>query len=264
MISRANVYRSTMPSRRSSRPSAPSLKKLLNNSPPDCNDPPHRQGQLTTIALPREDLRAFIRLEAGAPARAQSSYAILTPIREKLVEKQAEWAAELGAMTGETNKEWFTYVISDFPRRLTDFHGNEVDSNSIISNEIEILIGFKHVDVRPSRQFSDNPLAKTLLMSFLKPTKIYWSLFGSRAARLIDKTDRLRQCEICWDYHSVRHCHRQPVCQRCGKTGHPMDDYTALEQCINCLGSHAAGFLGAETYRQRHPEPQPETQRHAA
>jgi hypothetical protein len=48
------------------------------------SDPPHRQGQQTTIAPPRQDLRVFIRLEAGAPARAHSSYAIRTHIREKL------------------------------------------------------------------------------------------------------------------------------------------------------------------------------------
>jgi hypothetical protein len=47
-------------------------------------DPPYRQGQQTTIALPRRDLRVFIRLEAGAPARAYSGYAIRTLIREKL------------------------------------------------------------------------------------------------------------------------------------------------------------------------------------
>ncbi|EGU73023.1 hypothetical protein FOXB_16467, partial [Fusarium oxysporum f. sp. conglutinans Fo5176] len=185
--------------------------------------PPHRQGQQTTIAPPRQDLRVFIRLEAGAPARAHSSYAIRTLIQEKvgvvsnkirqvsqvrsgwavlaadsetrdfLVEKQAEWAAELGATAVETNKEWFTYVVSDFPTRLTDFHGKEVDSNSIVSDEIEIQTGLKPVDIRPSRQFSDNPLTKTLLVSFLKPTKRFWSLFGSSAARLIDKTDRPRQ-----------------------------------------------------------------------
>ncbi|KAI8411063.1 hypothetical protein FOFC_07657 [Fusarium oxysporum] len=131
-------------------------------------DPPHRQGQQTTIAPPRQDLRVFIRLEAGAPARAHSSYAIRTLIQEKLsavsskirqvfqvrsgwavltadsetrdflVEKQAEWAAELGATTVETNKEWFTYVVSDFPTRLTDFHGKEVDSDSIVRDEANV------------------------------------------------------------------------------------------------------------------------------
>ncbi|RMI93032.1 hypothetical protein CDV36_016571, partial [Fusarium kuroshium] len=88
--------------------------------------PSHRQGQPATTAPPRQDLRVFIRLEPEAPARAQSSYAIRTLIREKLgavsdkirqvfqvrsgwavqtadaetrdflVEKQAEWATELG------------------------------------------------------------------------------------------------------------------------------------------------------------------------
>ncbi|SCO77345.1 uncharacterized protein FRV6_01557 [Fusarium oxysporum] len=131
------------------------------------SDPPHRQGQQPIIALPRQDLRVFIRLEAGAPARAHSGYAIRTLIREKLgavlskirqvfqvrtgwavltadsetrdflVEKQAEWAAELRATAVEMNKKWHTYVVSDFPRRLTDFRGNEVDSDSVVSDEIE-------------------------------------------------------------------------------------------------------------------------------
>ncbi|KAJ0128294.1 Uncharacterized protein HZ326_28607 [Fusarium oxysporum f. sp. albedinis] len=191
--------------------------------------------------------------------------------RDFLVEKQAEWAAELGATIVETNKEWFTYVVSDFPTKLTDFRGNEVDSDSIVSDEIEIQTGLKPVSVRPLRQVSDNPWTKTLLVSFLKPTKRYWSLFGSRAARLLDKTDRLRQ----------------PVCQRCGKTGHSADDCAASEQCINCLGPHLASFrgcparprkvhgvfrrltreqrehvraVGAQTYRQRHLESRLETQ----
>ncbi|KAF4460560.1 reverse transcriptase [Fusarium albosuccineum] len=279
--------------------------------------PPRRLGQPVTAAPPRQDLRVFIRLEAEAPARAQSSYAIRTLIREKLgavsdkirqvfqvrsgwavqtadpetrdflVEKQAEWAAELGATTVETNKEWFTYVVSDFPTKLTDFRGKEVDSDSIVNDEIEMQAGLKPVSVRPVRQVSDNPLTKTLLVSFLKPTKRYWSLFCSRAARLLHKTDRLRQCETCWGYHSARSCHRQPVCQRCGKTGHKAVVCAASEQCVNCLGPHPANFqgclaqprkvhgvfrrltreqrehvraVGAETYRQRHRESRPEPQ----
>ncbi|KAI8648548.1 hypothetical protein NCS55_01493600 [Fusarium keratoplasticum] len=166
-------------------------------------DAPRRQEQPTTIAPPREDLRVFIRLEASAPARAQNCYAIRTHIcgklgaisnkirqvfpvrsgwailtadpktRDYLVEKQAEWAADLGATTIETSKTWFTYVISDLPRRLTDFHGNEVDVDSIVNDEIEIQTGLKPVDVRPARQTSEDPLTKTLLVSFLKPTKKY-------------------------------------------------------------------------------------------
>ncbi|TVY73798.1 putative RNA-directed DNA polymerase from transposon BS [Fusarium oxysporum f. sp. cubense] len=280
------------------------------------SDPLHRQGQQSTIAPPRQDLRVFIRLEAGAPARTHSGYAIRTLIREKLgavsdkirqvfevrsgwailaadletrdflVEKRAEWAAELGAMAVETNKEWHTYVVSHFPRRLTDFRGNEVDSDSVVSDEIEIQTGLKPVDIRTGRQFSDNPLTKTLLVSFLKPTKRFWSLFGSRAARLIDKTIQPKQCKTCWDYHFARNCRRQPVCRRCGKTDHIADGCAAPEQCVNCLGPHEASLrkcparpkkvrgvlrrltkeqrehvrmVGAETYRQRYSETQLET-----
>jgi hypothetical protein len=111
-------------------------------------------------------------------------------------------------MTVEMNKEWFTYVVLNFPIRLTNFYGKEVDSNSIVSDEIEIQIGLKPVDICPSRQFLDNPLTKTLLVSFLKPIKRFWSLFGSSAARLIDKTDRSRQYETCWGYHFARNCYR--------------------------------------------------------
>ncbi|KAG4266694.1 hypothetical protein FPRO04_13214 [Fusarium proliferatum] len=184
------------------------------------------------------DLHVFIRLEAEAPARAHSGYAIRTLIREKLgavsynirqvfqvrsgwvvlatdlatrdflVAKQVRWASALKPVTLETNKEWFTYVISDFPKRLTDFHGKEVDSDSIVSDEIEIQTGLTPVDIRQGRQFSDNPLTKGLLVSFLKPTKRSWSLFGSSAARLVDKSNRLRQCETYWGIHFVRSYYR--------------------------------------------------------
>ncbi|KAM5527763.1 hypothetical protein FOXYSP1_19636 [Fusarium oxysporum f. sp. phaseoli] len=148
-------------------------------------DPPHRQGQQTTIAPLQQDFRVFIRLEAGSPARTHSSCAIRTLIQEKLgaVSNKADWAAELGATIVETNKEWFTYVVSDFPARLTGFHGNELDSDNIVSDEIEIQTGLKPVDIRPSRQVSDNPLTKTLLVSFLKPTEIVVVLWQQRGEK---------------------------------------------------------------------------------
>ncbi|KAG5782215.1 hypothetical protein H9Q73_004143 [Fusarium xylarioides] len=174
------------------------------------------------------------------------------------------------------NTEWFTYVVSDFPKRLSDFHGNEVDSDSIVSDEIEIQTGLKPVDIRPARQFSDNPLTKALLVSFLKPTKRFWSLFGSSVARLVDKTDRLRQCETCWGFHFARNCHRRAVCQRCGKTGHSTDDCAAPEQCparpkkvrgvLRRLTKEQRGLVrtvGAEAYRQRQREAQPESHQEA-
>ncbi|EWY79673.1 hypothetical protein FOYG_17159 [Fusarium oxysporum NRRL 32931] len=109
-------------------------------------DPPHRQGQPRTIAPPRQDLRVFIRLEAGAPARAHSSYATRTLIQEKvgavsdkirqvfqvrsgwavlttdsetrdfLVEKQAEWAAETDTCNCGQEEETVDHLLFRCPR----------------------------------------------------------------------------------------------------------------------------------------------------
>ncbi|KNB19364.1 hypothetical protein FOXG_16723 [Fusarium oxysporum f. sp. lycopersici 4287] len=70
-------------------------------------------------------------------------------IRDFLVEKQAEWAADSRTTTVETNKKWFTYAVAVFPRGLNDFHGNTLDSGSVVNDEIEIQTGLKPVDVRP-------------------------------------------------------------------------------------------------------------------
>ncbi|KAG7408661.1 hypothetical protein Forpe1208_v012330 [Fusarium oxysporum f. sp. rapae] len=279
--------------------------------------PPHRQGQPTAGAPLRVDLRVFIRLDAEAPARAHNDYAIRVHIsrklgvdprkiprvlqvrsgwavlaadittRDLLVQRQTEWAPDLGAAAVETRQEWFTYLVSDYPRKLTDLYGNEADSDAAVEEEIEIQTGQKPVNIRPARHQPDNPLTKTLLVSFLEPVKKYWRLFSSRPARLIKKTDRPRQCNVCLDYHPSRTCHRLPLCKRCGKAaGHDSGDCTAPEQCANCLGPHSANFadcparpkkvhgvfrrltkeqrdhirvVGAETFRQRNVE----AQRHA-
>ncbi|KAL6405612.1 hypothetical protein AUP68_11373 [Ilyonectria robusta] len=274
--------------------------------------PPHRQGQPTAGAPPREDLRVFIRLDAEAPARAHNDYAIRAHIhrglgvdprkilrvlqvrsgwavltadistRDLLVQRQTEWAADLGATAIETRQEWFTYLVPDYPCKLVDLYGNEADSDAAMNEEIEIQTGLKPVNIRPARHHSDSPLTKTLLVSFLEPVKKHWRLFNSRPARRIKKIDRPRQCNVCLDYHPSRTCHRLPVCKRCGKAaGHDSGDCSAPEQCANCLGPHCANFaecparpkkvhgvfrkltkeqkdhvrvVGAETYRQRNVE----------
>lgn len=277
----------------------------------------HRQpAPFTPIAPPREDLRVFIRLEAGAPARAQKSYAIRTHIsrklrvdsrkipqvfqvksgwavlttdittRDLLVQRQTEWTNDLGAVVVEVNKKWFTYIVPDYPRKLTDLYGNEVDSDTAVNEEIEAQTGLKPFDVRPSQRNSDNPLTKTVLVSFLEPTKKYWCLFDSRPATLINKTKPLKQCDICWDFHPTRVCHRRALCKNCGKPNHGFQACNAPPQCANRSGTHAANFtecpvrpkkvhgvfrrltkeqreyvrtVGAETYRQRNSEPQQRT-----
>ncbi|KAH7169837.1 uncharacterized protein B0J16DRAFT_359151 [Fusarium flagelliforme] len=149
-------------------------------------------GQPAAGAPPREDLRVFIRLDAESPARTHKDYAIRTHVsrklgvdprkvpqvlqvrsgwavltadittRDLLVQRQTEWAADLGAAAVETRQEWFTYLVSDYPCKLTDLYGNEADSDVAVDEEIEIQTGQKPVSIRPARHQPDNRLTKTL------------------------------------------------------------------------------------------------------
>ncbi|EXA28589.1 hypothetical protein FOVG_19816 [Fusarium oxysporum f. sp. pisi HDV247] len=245
--------------------------------------PPHHQGQPTADAPLRVDLRVFIR--PGPTTTTQSGP--IYPGNSEWIRARSRAYSKSGAAAVETRQEWFTYLVSDYPHKLTDLYGNEADSDAAVEEEIEIQTGQKPVNIRPARHQPDNPLTKTLLVSFLEPVKKYWRLFSSRPARLIKKTDRPRQCNVCLDYHRSRTCHRLPLCKRCGKAaGHDSGDCTAPEQCANCLGPHSANFadcparpkkvhgvfrrltkeqrdhirvVGAETFRQRNVE----AQRHA-
>ena len=224
-------------------------------------------------APPKEDLRVFVRLDAEAPARKLESYAIRTHIaakagidlhqipaafpvnsgwavrttdsatRDLIVQRQSEWAQDLGANIVETSRKWYTYVVANCPRRLTDLQGNEADYDEAVRGEITCQTGLSAVSIRPSRHDSNDLPSKTLLVSFLAPTQKLWRLFGSsRLARYIDKPVAPSQCDKCWDFHARHSCDRRPSCKRCGKS-HPHDsNCTAPTQCANCLGPHTADF----------------------
>ncbi|KAJ6439233.1 spectrin repeat domain-containing protein [Purpureocillium lavendulum] len=122
-------------------------------------------------APPKEDLRVFVRLDAEAPARKLESYAIRTHIaakagidlhqipaafpvnsgwavrttdsatRDLIVQRQSEWAQDLGANIVEASRKWYTYVVANCPRRLTDLQGNEADYDEAVRGEITCQTG---------------------------------------------------------------------------------------------------------------------------
>ena len=233
-------------------------------------------------APPREDLRVFVRLEADAPARNHIGYAIRAHVasktglelnripqvfqvntgwairaadkltRDLLVERQAEWADDLGATAVETSQRWYTYAVDNCPRRLTDLYGNELNYDAAVRDEINNQTGLTPVSIRVPRRDNEQLPYKTLIISFLEPTKRPWSLFGtSRLARHIERTNPPRQCENCWDYHTRHACNRQTRCKRCGKTNHASDSCTAPEQCANCLGPHAVDLAACPARPKR-------------
>ncbi|EXK25703.1 hypothetical protein FOMG_17660 [Fusarium oxysporum f. sp. melonis 26406] len=58
------------------------------------------------------------------------------------MEKQTEWAADLGAAAIENRQEWFTYLVSDYPCKLTDLYGNEhtITKLSFVAGNTYLLI----------------------------------------------------------------------------------------------------------------------------
>ncbi|KID93260.1 hypothetical protein MAJ_10770, partial [Metarhizium majus ARSEF 297] len=190
--------------------------------------------------LAREDLRVFVRLEDDAPARNHIGYAIRAQVASKtglelnripqvlqvntgwairaaeklthdlLVERQAEWADDLGATAVETSQRWHNYAVENCPRRLTDLYGNELNYDAAVRDEINNHTGLTPVSIRVPRRDDEQLPYKTLHISFLEPTKNPWSLFGtSRLARHIERTNPPRQCKNCWDYRTRHACNRQ-------------------------------------------------------
>ncbi|KJK85939.1 hypothetical protein H633G_10214 [Metarhizium anisopliae BRIP 53284] len=122
-------------------------------------------------APPREDLRVFVRPDADAPARNHIGYAIRAHVESKtglelnkipqvvqvntgwairavdkttrdlLLERQAEWADDLGASAVEASQKWHTYAVNNCPRRLTDLYGNEIDYDTAVRDEIKHQTG---------------------------------------------------------------------------------------------------------------------------
>ncbi|KAK8912643.1 hypothetical protein VCV18_012322 [Metarhizium anisopliae] len=192
--------------------------------PPPLPTATHRQGQRAP-APPREDLRVFVRLDADAPARNHIGYAIRAHVasktglelnkipqvvqvntgwairavdnkttRDLLLERQAEWADDLGASAVEASQKWHTYAVNNCPRRLTDLYGNELDYDTAVRDEINHQTGLTPVSIRTPRRDNEQLPYKTLIISFLEPTKRPWSLFGtSRPARLIENNNPPKQ-----------------------------------------------------------------------
>ncbi|KID82097.1 Endonuclease/exonuclease/phosphatase [Metarhizium guizhouense ARSEF 977] len=148
---------------------------------------------------------------------------------------------DLGASAVEAGQKWHTYAVNNRPRRLTDLYGNELDYDTAVRDEINHQTGLTPVSIRTPRRDNERLPYKTLIISFLEPTKRPWSLFGtSRPARLIESNNPPKQCDNCWGFHTQHACNRQTRCTHCGKTGHTSESCGAAEQCANCLGPHTA------------------------
>lgn len=230
---------------------------------------PQEQQQQENPAIAYDDTRVFVRLHENSPAWDKQPFAIRThladklgikldaipqasrtktgwairpadlDIRNKIINEEACWAPALGADAVELATKWITYVVSECPRSLTDLLGKTVDYEAALKDEVEAQTGLRAVSCRPSRLDDPTQPTKTLLISFLEQPKHAFRLFGtSRLARLIRKTAKPNQCNLCWDYHSRHSCDRTARCVSCGRTPHEGMPCEHETQCLNCRGPH--------------------------
>ncbi|KAM4060991.1 acid phosphatase domain-containing protein [Hirsutella rhossiliensis] len=181
----APTYSSVAAGRPASQPSGPHSTAAAAPQQQRPQQPTSRPQEPPTPAPPKED-RVFVRLDAEAPARDHSSYAIRThiaakvgidlhrvpaafkvnpgwairttdaTIRDLIVQRQSEWSEDLDATSVEISHKWYTYVVPNCPRRLTDLQGNEVNYEAAVKDEIACQTGLTPISIRPSRHDSSD------------------------------------------------------------------------------------------------------------
>ncbi|KAM4062382.1 reverse transcriptase [Hirsutella rhossiliensis] len=126
----APTYSSVAAGRPASQPSGPHSTAAAAPQQQRPQQPISRLQGRPIPAPPKEDLRVFVRLDAEAPARDHSSYAIRTHI-----------AAKVGI---------------DLHRVPAAFKGNEVNYEAAVKDEIACQTGLTPISIRPSRHDSSD------------------------------------------------------------------------------------------------------------
>ncbi|KAM4064243.1 lipase, class 3 [Hirsutella rhossiliensis] len=114
-------------------------------------------------APPKEDLRVFVRLDAEAPARDHSSYAIRTHIAAKVgidlhrvpaaFKVNSGWAIRT---TDATIRDLIVQRQSEWSEDLDATSGNEVNYEAAVKDEIACQTGLTPISIRPSRHDSSD------------------------------------------------------------------------------------------------------------
>ncbi|KAM4067468.1 hypothetical protein HRG_001395 [Hirsutella rhossiliensis] len=112
---------------------------------------------------PKEDLRVFVRLDAEAPARDHSSYAIRTHIAAKVgidlhrvpaaFKVNSGWAIRT---TDATIRDLIVQRQSEWSEDLDATSGNEVNYEAAVKDEIACQTGLTPISIRPSRHDSSD------------------------------------------------------------------------------------------------------------
>lgn len=218
-----------------------------------------------------EDLRIYIRLDECSPAWTKSPMTIRLMIAQaldlpaktvpqawlvktgwavrpadlithaKILEAEPRLTALLGAEKIEISQKWHTYVVKGCPRTIQDHLGQPIELEALIEDEAKIQTGYEPTSWRLSQHTQPEDHLITVLISFLRPLRTRFTLFGiSQPAQLVTKKNPPTQCDNCWGYHPRRYCTRTARCWLCGQAAHSDTTCDHDQPCANCLAPHTA------------------------
>ncbi|KAM4067478.1 lipase, class 3 [Hirsutella rhossiliensis] len=159
----APTYSSVAAGRPASQPSGPHSTAAAAPQQQRPQQPISRLQGRPIPAPPKEDLRVFVRLDAEAPARDHSSYAIRTHIAAKVgidlhrvpaaFKVNSGWAIRT---TDATIRDLIVQRQSEWSEDLDATSGNEVNYEAAVKDEIACQTGLTPISIRPSRHDSSD------------------------------------------------------------------------------------------------------------
>ncbi len=166
-------------------------------------------------------------------------------IQKKILESQEQWGPNVDLAIPEKQVTWLTYLIKDLSSELRSYDETILVFDATISEEIVAQTGQTLVQWRRSIKLSSDPTKTTLIISFEKPVRGTFRLLGLGAySFLMTKSQRLVQCQNCWQFHSPVQCTATKTCRTCGvsHTEHDTENCQTTPRCGNCHGPHHADF----------------------
>ena len=192
------------------------------------------------LKLGAQDVQNITRIPTGWSVVARNQ-----EIQEKILESQGQWGPNVDLIVAEKQVTWFTYLIKDFPNELRSYDDTILDFSTTISDEIVAQTGQVPVQWRRSSKPSIDQTKTTLIISFEKPVRDKFRLFGLGAySFLMTKPKRLVQCQNCWQFHPPVQCTATKTCKTCGVSDneHDTENCQTTPRCANCLGPHHANY----------------------
>ncbi len=180
---------------------------------------------------------------AGA-SQTRTGWAIFTDgpqTQTAIIKTQDQWLSGIHGTSAYARTEWVTYAVPNTRRQVDFLDARATITMEMVMEEALAQTGQRPVNAHPSRHDDGMSDYMTWIISFLKPTKGRWTLFGdSSYASKCDKPRAVDQCNKCWDFHPTFKCNNDDRCVRCGDKPH--GTCTRHAHCANCLGHHQADF----------------------